>query len=70
VFAPHCFFRRPRSFQALFDDDNKFYQKLGERIAQLRKEHHITQVQPAEILGISQQLVAANDEPVQANQGM
>lgn len=40
-------------------NDKTFYQKLGERVARLRKEQHITQVELAERLGISQQLMAA-----------
>ena len=40
-------------------NDKIFYRQLGERIAQLRKEQHVTQVQMAETLKISQQLVAA-----------
>ena len=47
--------------EMMTEDDKKFYKKLGERITQLRKEHQITQVQMAELLGISQQLVAANE---------
>ena len=31
--------------EMMTDDDKKFYEKLGERITQLRKEHQITQVQ-------------------------
>ena len=47
--------------EMMTEDDKTFYKKLGERITQLRKEHQITQVQMAELLGISQQLVAANE---------
>jgi transcriptional regulator with XRE-family HTH domain len=47
--------------EMMTENDTKFYKQLGERIATLRKSHHITQVQMAEILGISQQLVAANE---------
>lgn len=38
--------------------DKLFYQELGQRIAAFRKAQEITQVQLAEILGISQQTVA------------
>ena len=47
--------------EMMTEDDKKFYERLGKRITQLRKEHQITQVQMAELLGISQQLVAANE---------
>lgn len=39
--------------------DWKFFKELGQRVAQLRKEQGLTQVQLAEMLSISQQLVAA-----------
>lgn len=39
-------------------DDKQFFRELGARIAQLRKEHNLTQVQLAEQLGISQQTLA------------
>ena len=40
-------------------DDKVFFKKLGKRIAEQRKELSMTQAQLAEILGISQQLIAA-----------
>jgi len=40
---------------AISPDDRAFFQALGTRIAQLRKEQNITQVQLAETLDISQQ---------------
>ena len=40
-------------------DDKIFYRELGQRVAQLRKEQSLTQVQLAKILKISQQNVAA-----------
>lgn len=40
-------------------DDKVFFKKLGKRVAELRKEQGITQVQLAETLEISQQLIAA-----------
>ncbi len=40
-------------------DDEQFFKQLGKRIASLRKEHHLTQVQLAEILEISQQHMAS-----------
>lgn len=40
-------------------DDRAFFQTLGQRVATLRKDQHMTQVQLAEHLGISQQLVAS-----------
>lgn len=39
-------------------DEKTFYQALGQRIATLRKEQGITQVQLAETLGIAQQTLA------------
>lgn len=40
-------------------EDRVFFKALGARIAQYRKEQGITQVQFAEILGVSQQIVNA-----------
>lgn len=40
-------------------DEKKFFQTLGERVAALRKEQGLTQIQLAELLGISQQMVAS-----------
>ncbi len=40
---------------AISQEDKVFFSKLGQRIAQLRKERGLTQVQLAEILGVSQQ---------------
>lgn len=45
--------------EVMTDDDKMFYQRLGARVAKLRKAQHITQVQMAELLGISQQHVAS-----------
>jgi transcriptional regulator with XRE-family HTH domain len=36
-----------------------YFKVLGSRVAQLRKDHGLTQVQLAETLGISQQVVAS-----------
>lgn len=41
------------------EDDKPFFVELGQRIASLRKERHLTRVQLAEILGISQQYMQA-----------
>ena len=41
------------------DDDKDFFKQLGARIAHLRKERDLTQVQLAETLGISQQQMAS-----------
>ncbi|MET1257330.1 helix-turn-helix domain-containing protein [Aliikangiella maris] len=38
--------------------DKVYYQELGQRIAQYRKAQNLTQVQLADILGISQQTMA------------
>ena len=40
-------------------NDNDFFKQLGGKIASLRKEQQITQVQLAEVLGISQQYMQA-----------
>ena len=40
-------------------DEKEYFKVLGSRIAHLRKELELTQVQLAEILGISQQMVAS-----------
>ncbi len=47
--------------EVMTDNDKTFYKDLGERISKLRKEHHLTQVQLAEILSISQQMMAAHE---------
>jgi transcriptional regulator with XRE-family HTH domain len=36
-------------------EERSFFETLGERIARLRREHDVTQVQLAEALGVSQQ---------------
>ena len=43
----------------LSQDEKAFFIKLGARMAQLRKDQNITQVQMAEWLGVSQQTVNA-----------
>jgi transcriptional regulator with XRE-family HTH domain len=40
-------------------DDTAFFKQLGKQIAELRKEQGWTQTQLAEVLGISQQMIAA-----------
>lgn len=40
-------------------DEKDYFKLLGSRVAQLRKDHGLTQVQLAEALGISQQMVAS-----------
>ncbi len=37
------------------DDDKDFFERLGSRIAQLRRQHGLTQAQVAAELGVSQQ---------------
>ncbi len=44
---------------AISKEDRAFFAQLGNRIAQLRKEHGITQTQLAEALDVSQQTVQA-----------
>jgi transcriptional regulator with XRE-family HTH domain len=41
------------------DEEQAFFASLGERVTQLRKTRNITQVQLAEVLGVSQQTVQA-----------
>ena len=40
-------------------DEKEYFKVLGSRVAHLRKELGLTQVQLAETLGISQQMVAS-----------
>lgn len=40
---------------AISSEERSFFETLGERIARLRREHGVTQVQLAEALGVSQQ---------------
>lgn len=40
-------------------DEKDYFKELGSRLAQLRKDAKLTQVQLAETLGISQQMVAS-----------
>ncbi|HYD82168.1 MAG TPA: helix-turn-helix domain-containing protein [Paucimonas sp.] len=49
----------PTAAMAISDEERDFFIQLGERIANLRKERGITQVQLAEILGVSQQTIQA-----------
>jgi transcriptional regulator with XRE-family HTH domain len=44
---------------ALSKEEQAFFVQLGNRIAQLRKDQDITQVQLAELLGVSQQTINA-----------
>lgn len=44
---------------AISSEERDFFVALGERIALMRKAHSITQVQLAEVLGVSQQTVQA-----------
>ena len=48
-----------RTPMALSKEELAFFAQLGERIAKLRKEQGITQVQLAERLGVSQQTITA-----------
>jgi transcriptional regulator with XRE-family HTH domain len=49
----------PVSTVALSKQEKAFFTQLGARIAHLRKEQSITQVQLAEVLGVSQQTITA-----------
>jgi transcriptional regulator with XRE-family HTH domain len=44
---------------AMSHEDKKFFRELGVRVAELRREHSLTQVQLAEALGTTQQQVAS-----------
>jgi transcriptional regulator with XRE-family HTH domain len=44
---------------AITQDEREFFAALGARVASLRKNAHITQVQMAETLGVSQQTINA-----------
>ena len=44
--------------------DERFFEELGQRVAKLRKEQHLTQVQLAEILEISQQHMASFEKGI------
>ena len=46
---------------AISSEERDFFIALGERIALLRKTHGITQAQLAEVLGVSQQTVQADE---------
>lgn len=43
------------------DNDKKLYKELGERVCKKRKEQGLTQVQLAQMLDISQQMMAAHE---------
>lgn len=51
----HVIHSLARAAMAISQDERAFFVELGSRIAALRKQQGITQVQLAEILGISQQ---------------
>jgi transcriptional regulator with XRE-family HTH domain len=46
-------------FAAMTQDEKDYFKVLGSRISQLRRDHALTQVQLAEALEISQQMVAS-----------
>lgn len=50
----HC-----TSSMPMTQDEKLFFKQLGARIAQLRKERGLTQTQLAELLGLTQQMVAS-----------
>lgn len=53
------FIASERSPMAISQDEREFFVALGSRIARLRKESHLTQVQLAETLGVSQAAINA-----------
>ena len=50
---------QPHWHAVMTEDEKDYFKALGARIAQLRKSHGLTQVQLAEALEISQQVVAS-----------
>ena len=51
--------QQTRQPMAISDEDRRFYEKLGARIATIRRERGLTQTQLGEALGVSQTGVAA-----------
>lgn len=49
----------PNGATTMTNDERLFFQKLGLRIAELRRERTLTQMQLAEALGVSQQTVTS-----------
>lgn len=45
--------------ELMTNQEKAFYKELGDRVATLRKQNHLTQVQMAKQLGVSQQQVAS-----------
>jgi len=50
--------------ETMTQDDTRFFRQLGQKVATLRKEQRLTQVQLAEILGISQQHMASFEKGI------
>ena len=48
-------FEPPTATMTISTEERSFFVSLGERIASLRRDHGVTQVQLAEALGVSQQ---------------
>jgi transcriptional regulator with XRE-family HTH domain len=48
-----------RWIEMMLHTEKRFFQDVGMRVAQCRKEQNLTQVQLTEMLGISQQMVAS-----------
>ena len=51
-------------FSAMTQDDARFFRQLGQRVANLRKQQHLTQAQLAKILKISQQHMASFEKGI------
>jgi transcriptional regulator with XRE-family HTH domain len=49
----------PQCVAVMTQDEKDYFKVLGSRVSQLRRDHGLTQVQLAEALGISQQMVAS-----------
>jgi len=50
--------------ETMTQNDTRFFRQLGQKVATLRKEQRLTQVQLAEILGISQQHMASFEKGI------
>src|SRR5690606_10050065 len=49
----------PRHSVAMTPDEKAFFRKLGARMAELRRDQGLTQVQLGELVGVSQQQIAS-----------
>lgn len=49
----------PATESPMTQDEKQFFRELGQRVAELRKAQGLTQVQLAETLGLTQQMIAS-----------